>query len=399
MSIWDRPPLHDFPQRAICTLQAIPRHLRDLVHEVAPHLVDQFDWERAESLREVFTLENWQQSEADLIFRIPYRIAGRDEYVLVVVLVEHQSTADPVMALRVLLYAARYWERQWLEWENKHEKGERLRLHPILPVVLHTENHPWTQPRQLAELIEAPAELAELLPQWPIRYWEIALRTPEELLASPSEWLRALAVVRAEEESAEQFLEVLRQTLQGIATAAPEHVRWCELVRFVVSWSLRRRPLSERDEILETGRQSQQDEALRREVEQMSEQVGLSWEGEVFQRIRQLEETARQREEEVRQREEEVRQREEEIRRLEEEARQAEENARQAEENARQAEENAQQAQQRTLRNNLLRLLRQRFGSLPPEVEQRIEQVNDSQRLEDALVQVLSITSPDQLQL
>jgi hypothetical protein len=48
MSLFDDPPLHDFPDRAIRRLLADPANLRDLLASLLPDLVDRFDFSRLE---------------------------------------------------------------------------------------------------------------------------------------------------------------------------------------------------------------------------------------------------------------------------------------------------------------------------------------------------------------
>src|SRR6202007_2591228 len=98
--------------------------------------------------------------------------------ILVCILVEHQSSADPVMPLRLLLYAVFHWEKEWQTWEREHPRGEPLRLTPILPVVFHTGQRPWNTNRTLADLIAA-GECQAWAPQWPTRFCDLAEQQPQ----------------------------------------------------------------------------------------------------------------------------------------------------------------------------------------------------------------------------
>src|SRR4051794_12942914 len=113
MPLFDEPPLHDFPDRAIRRLLENPGNLRDLITAVVPDLVDQFDFERLEILPRAFLLDDWRRRESDLLFRLPFRDDEAAPPVLVCLLIEHQSVPDPVMPLRVLLYAMLYWQEEW----------------------------------------------------------------------------------------------------------------------------------------------------------------------------------------------------------------------------------------------------------------------------------------------
>jgi hypothetical protein len=69
MPLFDQPPLHDFPDRALHRLLEDLRNLRDLLHEILPDLAAHFDFEGAELLDRTFLLEDWRQPESDLFSR------------------------------------------------------------------------------------------------------------------------------------------------------------------------------------------------------------------------------------------------------------------------------------------------------------------------------------------
>jgi hypothetical protein len=75
MSLFDDPPLHDFPDRAIRRIQADPANLRDLIAAVLPDLVARFDFARVGDAGREFVLEDWRRRENDLLFRLPFRTA------------------------------------------------------------------------------------------------------------------------------------------------------------------------------------------------------------------------------------------------------------------------------------------------------------------------------------
>jgi putative YhgA-like transposase len=80
-------------------------------------------------------------------------------------LLEFQSTVDPWMALRVLVYTGLLW--QSLAREGELAPGQRLP--PVLPLVLYNGERPWGAPLEVAELIEeVPGGLEQYRPR--LRY-------------------------------------------------------------------------------------------------------------------------------------------------------------------------------------------------------------------------------------
>jgi hypothetical protein len=261
------------------------------------------------------------------------------------VLVEHQSDPDPLMPLRILLYAVLFWESEWRAWESGHAEAEPLRLTPVIPIVFHTGGRRWSTYRELVELIGGPEELRAFAPAWRPLFWELAERTPGELLTRAGEWLAALAVVRAERAPTDEFIEVFRSVLRRLeGLSERERMRWRDLLWFVLSWALRRRPGADREGLLAAARSSQMDVKHQEEVAELSDSVVETWEQELIARG---------------------------------EAR----------------------GTLKTRRADLRLMLEERFGLLPEELVEQIEAIDDPDRLHDALRQVLHISSLDELKL
>jgi hypothetical protein len=283
MAFFNEPPLHDFPDRAIRHLQSHPAHLRELVEAVVPAVAPRLDFNHVTELKRDFPLPDWRRREADLLFHVPFRSAEPALETLLCLLIEHQSAADPPAPLRTLWYAALYWERQWRAWEERHARADPLRLCPVLPIILHTGNQPWTAPRGLRELMSGPAELHAHVPDWRPLFFDLAERSPEELLHMVGHWLPALAVVRGERDEQSRFQALLTEVLRRLASLHDtEPLRWGELLRFVLSWGLRRRPRGEQQTVYEAVLASHQEAQLRQEMEQMAQVLGQTWEQELL---------------------------------------------------------------------------------------------------------------------
>ncbi len=125
--------------------------------------------------------------------------------------------ADRLMPLRMLVNETMFWETEWRQWESSSPKTGPLELTPVVPVVFHTGLTRWISNRTLSELIRGPEELRQLAPQWPIRFWDLADRTSEELLATSSPWLNVLAVVRATREESDRFRSVFAAAVERLA--------------------------------------------------------------------------------------------------------------------------------------------------------------------------------------
>jgi hypothetical protein len=111
--------------------------------------LDDLDLDGLERLNTKFHADTGERREGDLVWRIPGRDDG-DAYVML--LLEFQSTPDPWMALRLLVYAGLLW--QHLVREGRLTADGRLP--PILPIVLYNGDARWRAAVDLAALIGLP---------------------------------------------------------------------------------------------------------------------------------------------------------------------------------------------------------------------------------------------------
>lgn len=341
--------LHDFPDRGFRTLLSDPKNLAELVDAVAPEIASGFDFSQAELLPREFLMEDWRKREGDLLFRIPFRWEQTGRTVFVCILVEHQSTADPRMPLRILVYIVLYWEREWREWEQNHAEGEPLRLSPVLPIVFHTGSRAWSTNRSIAEIIDGPDELKQMAPQTPLLFWDLAERTIEELLEETHDWLRSLAVVRAESGDEQVFRDVLEAVIKKTEHMADEdRVRWQDLMRFLLSWAFRRRPEGEHEEIRDLASRTHENRKRKREVEKMAQTLTDTWDDILVRRLK----------------------------------------------------EGREEERLSSLRSTLIDLLQERFDDkVPAELIDRVNSCEDVDTLRSCIRQMIHIDSPDELSL
>ena len=113
--------------------------------------LDDLDLDGMERLNAKLHAETSARRDGDMIWRIPRR-GGGDTWL--VLLLEFQSTPDPWMALRAMVYAGLLWQHL--------VKEKRLpadgKLPPILPVVLYNGDRRWSAPLAMRDLIGLPGD-------------------------------------------------------------------------------------------------------------------------------------------------------------------------------------------------------------------------------------------------
>lgn len=140
-----------------------PRVVAQLLRDFVPgDFVADLDLDAMERINAKFHAGTGERRDGDIIWRIPLRPDG-NAYLLL--LLEFQSTPDPWMALRILVYTG-------LLWQNLIRENRLLpdgRLPPVFPVVLYNGEPRWTVPADLASLIG----LQDGAPLWA---WQPAMR-------------------------------------------------------------------------------------------------------------------------------------------------------------------------------------------------------------------------------
>ncbi|EDM79155.1 hypothetical protein PPSIR1_27353 [Plesiocystis pacifica SIR-1] len=128
--------------------------LQNVLDEPIAHAID---WSTLRPEPGSYIDETLAERHSDLLFSAS--IGGEDAYVYL--LIEHQSTVDRDMPLRMLVYLTRVWLRH----RSAHPGRD---LPPILPVVVSHAPGGWTAPVTFESLVRpGPTDLPELTPHIP----------------------------------------------------------------------------------------------------------------------------------------------------------------------------------------------------------------------------------------
>lgn len=156
------PPIREFADRGVLWLLESPRNLHDAVRLLSADIADRLDFIRAERQNRSFVPADLHKQEADLLYRVPFMSGKRSVWIYV--LLEHQSSPDLAMALRVLTYMVQIWNAQVRGWDDAKTPASKRKLHPILPVVFYTGKRKWKTPIGLAAMMESPSLLERFIP-------------------------------------------------------------------------------------------------------------------------------------------------------------------------------------------------------------------------------------------
>ncbi|HEX4966821.1 MAG TPA: Rpn family recombination-promoting nuclease/putative transposase [Thermoanaerobaculia bacterium] len=170
--------------------------LRGFVREAWVH---ELDFSTLERVPDTYTTRKLRsRRESDVVWRVRW---GKDRWLYVYLLLEFQSTVDPFMALRFMVYLGLFYQNLL----RHHELTPDGKLPPVLPLLLYNGRAPWGAVLDVSELIDrVPGGLEQYRPQ--LRY---CLLDEERIADSELESLRnlAAALFRLEKSRGPQDIE------------------------------------------------------------------------------------------------------------------------------------------------------------------------------------------------
>jgi hypothetical protein len=244
--------IREFGDRSTLWLLEDPANLADLLRLLAPGVVDQLDFERAQRVNRSFVQPDLRKKESDLIYRVPVS-ADDSSDAWIYVLLEHQSLPDREMALRLLLYFAQLWDLERRGWDDRNVPAGARRLSPIIPLILYTGLPEWPQPLRLSNLLAGPSELHRFTPAWETLFLNVRGIDGETFAQVDTAIGAALRVLRAEQQPLERLRHELEQALRGLERLSEAQAgQWSRVAWFMLLLIFHRRTPAEYTDLQKT---------------------------------------------------------------------------------------------------------------------------------------------------
>jgi predicted transposase/invertase (TIGR01784 family) len=142
---------HDLMVRAVLSdLTAAASFLQTHLPEAVSQALN---WATLKLLEGSFVDEDLRESEADLLYEVEH-VSG-ETVLWVYILLEHQSTPDRWMRLRLLKYCCRIWDLSFRDYPDQRD------LRAIVPLVFYQGERRWSYSSEFADLF------AESVRHWP----------------------------------------------------------------------------------------------------------------------------------------------------------------------------------------------------------------------------------------
>ena len=243
--------IEHFPDRSAKWLFQYTHNVRGLLEIVATELVEAIDFSRLVPLNRRFISDTLREQESDVVFSVPFRRGSKTEELLIYILIEHQSTVDATMGVRVLLYMTQLWDAQRRAWESDNVPRSERRLHLILPIVFYTGEQRWYTPLTLAGIMDIPEELSRFVPTFDTLFLNVK-ETDEATLTKTGHPLGWLLIVlqkeNADKEAMQRVLERAMSHLNTLDTLEAEQKH--QALLYLLLLILHRRPAEEHEELI-----------------------------------------------------------------------------------------------------------------------------------------------------
>jgi recombination-promoting nuclease RpnB len=156
---------------------------------------------------ETYISQELEEFRSDLLFEVELRAEAQLAYIYI--LVEHQSTVDPLMVLRLWNYRLQIWDRYL-------QKNPAKSLPMIFPLVVYHGKVSYQGPRVLEELIAGPLDLVKSTLFGPFHLLNMQDMSDEELRARKWSGILLYMLKHVYDRHNERLLETIISLLQGI---------------------------------------------------------------------------------------------------------------------------------------------------------------------------------------
>lgn len=255
-------PIKHFPDRSTRWLFEDKEYVRDLIEILASELSRRIDFNRLSQMDRTFIPDTLRAQQSDIVFTAPFQTESGTDELLIYILIEHQSTVDPIMGFRVLFYMMQIWDFQRREWEANKVPKSQWRFRPIIPIVYYTGEDQWSNPLTLEAIMDMPDVLGRFVPKFDTLFLSVNETEAADLKETdlPLGWL--LTVLQQKNTDIETISTALLEAVPHV-----KHLH--KAITYLVLFILHQRPAVEHEDLIRLVEQQAHD----MEVENMAKSI------------------------------------------------------------------------------------------------------------------------------
>ena len=227
-------------------------HLRGLLLFLSVEIVEHLDTSQTKREMRSYIDTTLQDSISDIVFTVPFRDTSNGDVVTIYILIEHQSTVDRMMGLRLHSYMCQIWKDQLEEQRKAKVPASQQCLSPILPIVFYTGDRRWEIPVTLNAVMDVPELMTRFVPTFDTLFLTVKHTDTDEFLEQnhPFGWL--MSVTQQVSANQKPVDDILMEALTRLDTLSPEEsLLHAHALIYLSHLVVSKRPQAEREHLIE----------------------------------------------------------------------------------------------------------------------------------------------------
>ena len=280
-SAFDPATLSQSPERSSLWFVDNWQNLQELVQIVDRRVVPHLDFENAVRQDTTFISDTLEKKVSDLLYAVPIREGSEPESeretLPVYVMVEHQSTVDPIMALRLHAYMLQIWGRDLGDHLQKPLPAGQWDLPVVIGIVFYTGDRRWSVPLSLRELSKRADPFNVYVPDNQLLLLDVKHTDAETLTGPDHPFGWGLTVLQQEHESQESLRSAIVRATEHLLSLGPDQAHQRDkCLSYIYMLIYGRRPREEHSDLVDAVHDLIKDKSLREKEESKVQTIAQS---------------------------------------------------------------------------------------------------------------------------
>jgi hypothetical protein len=229
--------IRQFPENGLKQLLTTAGNVRDLLALAGAAMLPRMDFSALQVDPTTYVTAEYRHVSSDLVLTLPLLPSGkgrRRKRLILTILLELQAQPDRLMLLRLLDYLVQIWKHQVRQHGQEQKSLASVKLHPVLPVVLHTGSYAWETLGTLLDLMDEAEDFRPVTPAFQPLFISLPDVLEGDLEMSGGSFGQVLALLKARKAGRAAFAHRLAQSVTKLQELrGDERLRRQELLSYV----------------------------------------------------------------------------------------------------------------------------------------------------------------------